>query len=160
MWRYLIGAVGALVLVAGGLLWWRTTAMAERTSQRAAFAASVGEVDSNGDGLPDPPQADEKSKEQKRFARTDHDKDGKISRDEYLSLRHKNFAKLDKNGDGVLSFDEYAAKAIDKFGEADANKNGSLDPAEFATTRVQRKSKPRANCPPATHEDQKADEES
>lgn len=160
MWRYLVGAAAALLLAGGGMLWWKSTAIAERAGARAALAAGAGEVVTAEDPLPDPPAATEKTKEQRRFNRYDHDKDGKISRDEYLAMRHKNFAKLDKNGDGVLSFDEYAVKAEDKFAEADADRNGSLDAKEFATTRVVRKTKPKANCPPTRDEGGKgADDE-
>jgi hypothetical protein len=161
-WRYLVGAAGALLLAGGGLLWWKTTAVAERTaihgsqsSGTADTATGAGDAD-----LPEPPAATEKSKEQRRFARYDKDKDGAVTRQEYLANRRKNFDKLDKNGDGVLSFDEYATKAVDKFAEADADHNGKLSPTEFATTRVQRKSKPRG-CPPAAaaQDEHKGDDE-
>ena len=95
----------------------------------------------------EPPEASEKTREQKRFDRYDRNRDGKVDRDEYLLSRHKAFAKLDTNGDGKLSFEEYSAKAIGKFDKADADRSGTLDAAEFATTRVQRK--PRPKCPPA-----------
>lgn len=159
MWRYLVGAIAALVLAGGGLWWWKSSAIAERGAPRAAYAAGPGAAASADEPLPEAPVVDERSREQKRFARTDKDKDGRITRDEYLNLRHKNFAKLDKNGDGKLSFDEYAAKAIDKFGAADKDRNGSLNPSEFATTKVQRKAKPRPNCPPAGRGEGKPDED-
>lgn len=156
MWRYLVGAVAALVLAGGGLWWWKNSAIAERGEPRPSYAAAPAMPT---DVLPEPPVADEKTKEQKRFARVDKDKDGRITRDEYLNLRRKNFAKLDRNGDGVLSFDEYAVKAIDKFAAADKDRNGSLNAVEFATTRVQRKAKPRPNCPPATRGEAKGEDE-
>lgn len=156
MWRYLVGAVAALVLAGGGLWWWKNSAIAERGEPRASYAAAPA---APADVLPEPPVADQKTKEQKRFARVDKDKDGRITRDEYLNLRRKNFAKLDRNGDGVLSFDEYAVKAIDKFAAADKDRSGSLNAAEFATTRVQRKAKPRPNCPPAGRGEAKGEDE-
>jgi len=158
MWRYLVGAVAALVLAGGGLWWWKNSAIAERGHPRASYAATA-DGPAPADDLPAPPVADEKTKEQKRFARVDKDKDGRISRDEYLNLRHKNFAKLDKNGDGKLSFEEYATKAIDKFGAADKDRNGTLNPAEFASTKVQRKAKARPNCPPAGRGEGKPDDD-
>jgi len=54
------------------------------------------------------------------------------------------------NGDGRLSFDEYAVKAVAKFAGADRDRSGVLTPVEFATTRVVRKEKPKAKCPPVT----------
>lgn len=95
----------------------------------------------------DPPQASERTREQKRFDRYDRNRDGKVDRDEYLLNRRKAFARLDTDGDGKLSFDEYSAKAIAKFAKADADRSGTLNAAEFATTRVQRKPKPK--CAPA-----------
>jgi hypothetical protein len=135
-----------LLLAAAFLLW---TGLVHRDgspipSAPAAFASPVAD----SLALPEPPSATEKTREQKRFARTDHDHDGKIGRDEYLQMRAKNFAKLDADGDGRLSFEEYAGKAIAKFVAADADKSGSLDAAEFATTRLVHKTRPR--CPPAT----------
>lgn len=47
----------------------------------------------------DPPQASERTREQKRFDRYDRTRDGKVDRDEYLLNRHKAFAKLDTGGD-------------------------------------------------------------
>jgi hypothetical protein len=158
MWRYLVGAVAALVLAGGGLWWWKSSAIAERAPARAHYAPASESV-LPAEALPEPPVADEKTKEQKRFARVDKDKDGRITRDEYLNQRRKNFAKLDKNGDGKLSFDEYAVKAIDKFAVADKDRNGTLNPGEFATTRVQRKTKPRPNCPPANRGEAKGEDE-
>ncbi|MFA7440978.1 MAG: hypothetical protein WCZ66_08395 [Sphingomonadaceae bacterium] len=75
----------------------------------------------------------EKTREEKRFARTDRNDDGLIQIDEYLSPRRRNFSKLDVNGDGKLSFEEYAKTGFDKFHGADENGNGVLDAAEFAT---------------------------
>ena len=147
MWRYLIGAVAGLLLAGTVMLLWKGKSDTHSPFAQLA-AAATGSVQSD-DALPDPPTASEKTKEEKRFSRADHDKDGKISRDEYLAARKRNFAKLDLNGDGKLSFDEYAAKAETKFAEADKDKNGTLNPEEFATTKAVRKSKPRANCPPA-----------
>ena len=87
-------------------------------------------------------------REAKRFKRYDKDKDGVISRDEYLAARHKAFAKLDTDHDGKLSFDEYSVKAIGKFTDADADHNGKLSAEEFATTAVKRKPRTKAVCPP------------
>jgi len=148
MWRYIAGGLAALLLVAVGVLIQsrRATPVAPLLSAPAAGqqAAAVA------DPLPaEAPAAAEKTREQKRFDRYDKDRDGKVTREEYLTPRHKAFAKLDTNHDGVLSFDEWAAKTEKKFADADKDKSGALTPEEFATTKVQRKSKVRRDCPPA-----------
>lgn len=149
MWRYLVGAAVALALAGGGMLWWKSSAIAERTGVAGLRAHATAGAAGGEDAMPDPPTASEKTREEKRFARVDKDRDGRITRDEYLAMRRKAFAKLDTNGDGTLGFDEWAAKAEAKFADADKDKTGVLTAAEFATTRVARKAKPRANCPPA-----------
>lgn len=150
MWRYLVGGVAALLMAGAGVMIW--SGLASRDSRipppPAAVMAPVAVVSPATVDMPDPPQATEKTREEKRFSRADHDKDGKIELAEYLQARRRNFDKLDTNHDGRLSFDEYAAKAEAKFAGADADKSGALTPAEFATTRVVRKAKPR--CPPAS----------
>jgi hypothetical protein len=79
------------------------------------------------------PEADSKTREQKRFSRYDKNKDGKVEADEYLAARHKNFDKLDADHNGALSFAEYAAKGIEKFDTAGGRK-GWLSPDEFVAT--------------------------
>ena len=94
------------------------------------------------------PEALPATREQKRFDRYDKDRNGSITRDEYLMARHKAFAKLDVDGNGTLSFDEWAAKAEAKFASADKDKSGAMNAAEFATTAVKRKARPRPKCAP------------
>lgn len=142
MWRYWVGALAALVLVVGGISYWRSVAVARHSLPGAPQARGGSDDTDDSDTPPQPPAADEKTREQKRFSRADHDKNGMIGRDEFLAARHRNFAKLDVNNDGVLSFDEYAVKAEEKFAKADADKSGALNSSEFATTRVERKAKP------------------
>lgn len=148
MWRYLVGGVAALLMAGAGVMIW--SGLASRDNRipppPPAMMAPVSAVAPASAGMSDPPQATEKTREEKRFSRADHDKDGKIELAEFLQARHRNFDKLDTNHDGKLSFDEYAAKAEAKFAGADADRSGALTPAEFATTRVVRKTKPR--CPP------------
>lgn len=150
MGRYLAGVASALLLVTAGFFLWSGLARREVgvPMPAAAMAALAPAVAADpGAAVAEPPEASEKTREQKRFDRYDRNRDGKVDRDEYLLSRHKAFAKLDTNGDGKLSFEEYSAKAIGKFDKADADHSGTLDAAEFATTRVQRK--PRPKCPPA-----------
>ena len=158
MWRYLVGVLAGALLAVGGILWWKPPAVAERIQHLAGSTATPTST-ADDTTLPDPPAATEKTREEKRFSRYDHDKNGAVSRDEYLAARHKAFAKLDTNNDGKLTFDEWAIKAETKFAAADKDKSGILTPVEFATTRVVRKTKPRVNCPPAVAS-RSADDES
>ena len=144
MWRYLAGAASALLLAGAGLFWWQARqAPVAGAVPPAPFAARAA-----GPALPpaDPPQASEKTREERRFGRYDRDKDGGISRDEYLAARRRAFAKLDANGDGRLQFEEYAAATIAKFQKADADGSAVLDAPEFATTRMIRKAPARPKC--------------
>ncbi|MEO6247121.1 MAG: hypothetical protein ABIO85_00870 [Sphingomicrobium sp.] len=84
--------------------------------------------------LPQVPEATAKTREEKRFARADKDKDGKVTEEELLAPRHKAFAKLDQDHNGMLSFNEWAAKTINKFEGADDDKNGALTAEEYAET--------------------------
>jgi hypothetical protein len=120
-------------------------------SQVPLPSAPVDVVDARSSAPLKAPAADEATKEEKRFNRTDKDKNGAIAKAEFLFTRQRAFARLDANGDGTISFDEYAAKTSEKFAKADGDKSGVLNKREFATTRVIRKAKPaRADCPPAS----------
>ncbi|OQW40396.1 MAG: histidine kinase [Proteobacteria bacterium SG_bin5] len=152
MWRYLVGAVAALLMVAAGTLWFTT-----RAGNPAPLLPAAAPAQAEGAPLPEAaPEAPERSREQRRFARYDADEDGRVTRAEMLAPRRKAFAKLDANGDGALSFDEWAVKTVKKFEGADANRDGALVPAEFATTAPKRRPRPKCACPPVA----KAEEES
>lgn len=161
MWRYLAGAGAGALLVAAGMMLqaMRPVAVAPLATMPAATVAT-------GDGktTADPvvPEATAKTREEKRFNRYDKDRDGAITRDEYLASRRKAYGKLDANGDGTLSFDEWAVKAETKFATADADKSGAMNATEFVTTAVKRKpARAKANCPdkPAPTDDNR-DEDS
>lgn len=150
MWRYLAGGAAALLMVALGVLVFNARARTDPVlaPQPLAAAGQPQQATPAGTPLPDAvPEATERTREQKRFDRYDKDRDGKITRDEYLMQRRKAFAKLDTNHDGQLSFDEWAIKAETKFATADKDKSNTLTAAEFAATAVKRKPK-RVNCPP------------
>jgi hypothetical protein len=147
MWRFLAGVASALLLVTGGFFIWR--AQADRGSAVPMLAAGADAPMGLAD-LAGPPEASERTREEKRFARYDKDKNGAVAREEYLLARRKAFAKLDTNGDGKLGFEEYAIKTTTKFAAADKDRNGALNPAEFALTRVVRKSAPKCACKPLT----------
>jgi hypothetical protein len=146
MWRYLAGGGAGLAAIGAGALLWSGSAnrsVAVLPPQPAQTAGATG-----GAGLPDSvPEASAKTREEKRFGRYDKDRDGSVTREEYLAQRRKAFAKLDANHDGQLSFDEWAVKATTKFVAADRDRAGAMTPAEFATTAVKRK--PARRCPPA-----------
>ncbi|OAN62678.1 EF-hand domain-containing protein [Sphingomonas sp. TDK1] len=137
MWRYAVGAGAALLLAFGGfLLFQHGPARAPLAAVLQPAPAAAGAVAP----LPEvAPEADAKTREQKRFDRYDKDRNEAVSRDEYFTARHKAFAKLDTNGDGRLSFEEWAAKSITKFTGADSDKSGALTRAEFATTAPKRR---------------------
>jgi hypothetical protein len=148
MWRFLAGVGSAVLLMVAGLLVCHAQANKPSPIPPAPFTAAdapLGMVD-----LAPPPQASERTREEKRFARYDKDKNGAVGRAEYLLSRQKGFAKLDTNSDGRISFDEYAVKTVTKFAAADRDRNNALNAAEFATTRVVRKpAKAKPNCPPS-----------
>jgi len=152
MWRYLAGGVAALLLAGAGVMLF--TGRAKPSAELLAAApppTAQATTSPSSDGVPDAaPEASDRTREQKRFDRYDKDRDGNVTREEYLAARRKAFAKLDTNHDGMLSFDEWAIKSETKFQTADADKSGTLTRAEFATTAVKRKTRPlRRNCPPA-----------
>ncbi len=150
MWRYLLGGAAALLMVALGVLIYNARAKSEAVLPPQPIAAAGGEAQATPAGTPLPdsvPEASERTREQKRFDRYDKDRNGSVTREEYLQARRKAFAKLDANHDGVLSFDEWAIKAETKFATADRDRSNALTAAEFATTAVKRKPR-RVNCPP------------
>lgn len=154
MWRYLVGAGGALLLVVAGLFLFRGSASTEKRLAPMPAATIASETDQ--EVLPEPPTAAARTREQKRFDRIDKDKNDSISKDEFFSLRRKLFARLDTDRDGKLSFEEWSVKAVDRFNGADKDRSGALTRAEFATTAVVRKPKPRCACAPAKAQAQEA----
>jgi hypothetical protein len=146
--KWLAATVVAVVVVLAVSLW-RVTPPGHRLRLAAPAAAQAAAGEASEAPLIAPvSDVTPLDKEAKRFNRYDKNKDGAITRDEYLANRRKAFAKLDTNHDGVLSFDEYSVKATAKFDTADADRNGKLSPAEFATTAVKRKPRTKAVCPP------------
>nr|WP_288458918.1 EF-hand domain-containing protein [uncultured Sphingomonas sp.] len=149
MWRYLVGGIGGVAMVAGGWLMWSGAS----PSARAANALSSPAIAATTAAAPQDfpavlPEAPERSREQKRFDRYDKDRDVRITREEYLASRRKAFAKLDTDGDGRLSFDEWSIKTRERFATADRDRSGTLTAAEFATTAPKRKPpRPACRCP-------------
>lgn len=146
MWRFLAGGLSAMLLMGAGLILWNSRAASEQTSPVPPPPAPAATTEP----LPDiVPAASAKTREEKRFDRYDKDRNGAITREEYLASRRKAFAKLDSNGDGRLSFEEWAIRTTTKFATADRDKSGAMSRAEFATTAVKRRPQPvRRDCPP------------
>lgn len=145
MWRYVLGAISALLITTAGMLLWSSLAGTKRE-----FGPVPPETGAPMDlaDVSAPLEAGEKTREQRRFARYDADQNGAVSREEFLLSRRKSYARLDLDNDGKLSFEEYAAKASRKFSGADRDRTGALTPAEFLATKVARKSSAKGKCPP------------
>ncbi len=146
MWRFLAGVGSAVLLMTAGLLVWQ--AQANKPSPIRSAPAAGPDLPLGIADLAPPPAASERTREEKRFARYDKDRNGAVGRAEYLASRQKGFAKLDVNGDGRISFEEYAVKSVTKFAAADKDRDSALNATEFATTRIVRKAKAKPYCPP------------
>ncbi len=146
--RFLGGGLAALLLATAGVFIWRAQAGSPSPVPTVPAAAAPSSAPLGVADLAGPPTASERTREEKRFARYDKDRNGIVARGEFLASREKAFAKLDVNHDGTVSFDEYAVKAVVKFTAADRDKTGGLNATEFATTRVVRKARPKPKCLP------------
>jgi hypothetical protein len=145
MLRFLAGAAACFLLMTGAFLIWQSRAASGPSLPGAPPARTVSASLFGATPL-EAPEASTKTREEKRFARYDKDKDGKVEAVEYLAARRRNFDKLDVDHNGVLSFNEYAAKGIEKFVAA-GGKKGWLTPAEFvATAPPQAKHKLGCSC--------------
>ena len=117
MGRLVAGILAALLLVTGVVVMVSGKAeqplFAAAPTPRLAAPATAAPVRLAPIGSA--PSADPKSKEEKRFDRSDKNKDGTITLAELVEPRRKPFAKLDLDKDGKLSFEEWAVKTIDKF---------------------------------------------
>jgi len=149
MRRFFAGAGSALLLIAAGFFIWSGLAQGEEDPVPKAPAASAGPAPRGAPARP--PSADERTKEQRRFDRTDRDNDGRVTLEEITYSRRRAYARLDTDHDGRLSFEEWAARTLQRFAAADANRNRALDRTEFATTAPRRRApprQPRCDCPP------------
>ena len=155
--RTLLGAFAALFLAAGGLFWWQGRAAIDPGKLPlvgAASALSGGDLSlptADGKGLSGPalPEANEATREQRRFDRLDRNRDGRITRNEMLAPRVAAFRKLDTDGNNLLTFEEWAVRGSNRFKAADANGDGILDRTEFATTKPKPRVAPTCRCGPA-----------
>ena len=106
MTRFFAGGAASLLLVTGAFLLWQGQAREARLLPEAPPARAGSPSMLVASVVPQAPEATAKSREQKRFARVDKDKDGRIEKEEVFAPRRKAFAKLDTNGNGSLSFEE------------------------------------------------------
>ena len=97
VWRWAVGGIAVTLLVAAAVVVSvddePETAPLPEPPPVAAPAA-----------LPEPPQASEATREEKRFRRYDRDRNASVSREEYLRARRLSFDRFDTDGNGVLSF--------------------------------------------------------
>ena len=139
--RFFAGVAACFLLLTGAFLFWQGRA------QPIPLPSAPPPRMANGlSPIPAAPSADPKSKEQKRFARSDKDENGQVTLAEMVEPRRKAYARLDLDQDGKLSFEEWSARTIDKFRDADRDKSQWLSAAEFATTAPKRKPKPACAC--------------
>lgn len=161
MLRFFAGVGSALLLVLAGFFIWKGIAQRDDSAALPEPSDQAGSAPLVSGGPPQPPSADERSREQRRFDRADRDRNGAVTLEEMTYTRRRNYARLDTNHDGRLSFEEWAARSLQKFAEADANHDHSLNRAEFAATAPPRRNparQPRCDCnrpapvPPADSE--------
>ncbi len=151
--RMVVGAVAALLLVAAGLFWWQGRAATETgvpppdlAGGEVAAPGALPSGDIRGRRGPAPPEATELSREQRRFGRIDRDFDGRITRNEMLSIRTRDFRKLDLDGNNLLTFEEWAVRTANRFKSADRNGDAILSRDEFATTKPRENAQPQCRC--------------
>ncbi|HSX53923.1 MAG TPA: histidine kinase [Sphingomonas sp.] len=144
MWRYFVGGIAALLMAGAGVFLFQSRATPEPVppAPRAAQSEAAGEPAP----LAEVPRAPDRSREEKRFDRSDKDRNGAVTLAELQQPRRKAFAKLDGNGDGKLSFEEWTVRTSTRFAEADKDKSGGLTRAEFATTAPKRRTTARPQC--------------
>lgn len=151
-------AISGLLILAGLALWVQERARSGTPAEQQAIddwaaeeepdalALPVGTVPQGGSRLPAVPTVAKATKEERRFARYDRDRDGIIGRDEMLGSRVKAFRKLDTNGDSFLSFEEWSIATAKRFDGADKDRSKTLTSAEFATTAPKPTAKAKCRC--------------
>lgn len=156
MSRIIAVRLGSILILGGATIWLMTRAQSDATELETAFedwgaaadedplALPVGGTPQGTSRLPAVPGASVQTKEERRFARYDRDRDGIIGRDEMLSSRVKAFKQLDTNGDRFLSFEEWSIATGKRFDGADKDRSRTLTAAEFTTTAP--KVSPKAKC--------------
>ena len=149
MGRVVLGMFVGLMIASVGLYWWQGQAQvalkAPPPPEVVEMAIPIDEIPLSDPGDmegPEPPEASELTREQRRFFRYDRNRDLIISRNEMLSTRSDGFRKLDVDGNNLLTFEEWAVTTANRFDGADENADGKLTAREFASTappRTQRR---------------------
>ena len=152
MSRILLGLFLGLALASVGLYWWQGRAQVEALAPPplpepvSIDPSALPEGDPAGMIGPEPPEASELTREQRRFFRYDRNRDLVITRNEMLSTRSEGFRTLDKDGNNLLTFEEWAVTTAERFDNADADGNGKLTAKEFASTAPKRPTGQRTGC--------------
>lgn len=144
MWRYFVSGIAGLLMAGAGIFLVQGRSIPEPVPE-APKAEQNEAAKQDEAATAEVPRAD-RSREEKRFDRSDKDRNGTVTLAEMQEPRRKAFAKLDTNGDGKLSFEEWTVRTSTKFAEADKDKSGGLTRAEFATTAPKRKAATRPRC--------------
>lgn len=152
--RIVLGALAVLLLAASAVFWFTGREAVEAGAPPPDLAGAddgadpdaLPTADLSGMVGPAPPEADEQSREERRFGRYDRNRDGSISREEMLSTRAKAFKKLDLDGNNLLTFEEWAVATSNRFKAGDRNGDGKLNPAEFAASAPKPPKKPACRC--------------
>ncbi|TNE46134.1 MAG: hypothetical protein EP341_10170 [Sphingomonadales bacterium] len=151
MGRIMLGLVLGLIVATVGLYWWQGVAQVELNAppppdvDEAPSPDELPLADPGEMTGPEPPEASELTREQRRFFRYDRNRDLVITRNEMLSTRSDGFRALDVDGNNLLTFEEWAVTTADRFDSADANGDDRLTPQEFAST-AQRKPARTSRC--------------
>jgi hypothetical protein len=156
MRQAILGVFVGLVFAGVGVFWYHGVAQVEElappppeSEEPAPAATDLPIMDPADLEGPEPPEASELTREQRRFYRYDRNRDGIITRNEMLSTRSDAFRKLDVDGNNLLTFEEWAVTTVERFEGADANGDDKLTPEEFATTAPKRRAapaKPKCDC--------------
>ncbi len=149
MQRSVIGAVAAVLLMLGGFFLWQgysTTPDPAADALPPPEALPVAAEEGVGAPPPEPPEARQATREERRFQRYDRNRDGTITRVEMLSTRTNAFKRLDSDGNNLLSFEEWAVATGERFQSADGDRSGGLSAGEFATTAPRREAQAKCRC--------------
>lgn len=149
MQRSVIGAVAAVLLMLGGFFLWQgysTTPDPAADALPPPEALPVAAEEGVGAPPPEPPEARQATREERRFQRYDRNRDGTITRVEMLSTRTNAFKRLDTDGNNLLSFEEWAVATGERFSSADGDGSGGLSAGEFATTAPRRDAQAKCRC--------------
>ncbi|MEP3051715.1 MAG: EF-hand domain-containing protein [Erythrobacter sp.] len=149
-----LGVFVGLIFAGVGVFWWAGLAQVEENAppppdveEAPPTPEELPEVDPGDLTGPNPPEATELTKEERRFFRYDRNRDRIITRNEMLSTRSNAFRKLDADGNNLLTFEEWAVTTSNRFHGADGNGDGELTPPEFATTAPRRSTRrPTCSC--------------